>query len=87
MNEPSRTDLDVLEQLEKGTDPSTVPQDAINRLIEHKLVASRPPGRVMLTGTAKELLLRRQYGLPLPAVDTPENGDQAEAEDAQENLD
>lgn len=87
MNEPSRTDLDVLEQLEKGTDPSTVPQDAINRLIEHTLVAYRPPGRVMLTGTAKELLLRRQYGLPLPAIDTPENGDQAEAEDTQESLD
>ena len=41
----------------------------------------------MLTGTAKELLLRRQYDLPLPAVDTPESGDQAEAEDAQESLD
>lgn len=87
MNEPSRTDLDVLEQLEKGIDPATVSQDAIGRLIEHKLVAYRPPGRLMLTGTAKELLLRRQYDLPLPAVDTPESGDQAEAEDAQESLD
>ena len=87
MNEPSRTDLDVLEQLEKGADPSTVPQAAINRMIEHKLVAYRPPGRVMLTGTAKELLLRRQYGLPLPTVDTPESAGQAEAEDTQESLD
>jgi hypothetical protein len=81
VNAPSRSDLDVLESLDKGADPTTVPQDAIERLAELKLVTLRPPGRVMLTGTAKEVLLRREYGLPLPLVQEPEAETEAEAED------
>lgn len=77
----------MLESLDKGADPTTVPQDAIERLAELKLVTLRPPGRVMLTGTAKEVLLRREYGLPLPLVQEPEVETDTEAEAADKTDD
>jgi hypothetical protein len=80
VNEPSQDDLDVLKQLESGADPSQVPPDAVDRLIGFRLLAHRPPGRIILTGTAKDYLLRHQYGLPLPAVHEPEATEPPETE-------
>jgi hypothetical protein len=81
----------VLELLEKGIDASEVPQDTLERLIGYQLLAYRPPGRIILTGTAKEVLLRRQYGLPLPCVHDAESGDAEDATDEgempEENVD
>lgn len=82
VNEPSQDDLCVLKQLAGGTDPNRVPRDAVERLIGCHLLAQRPPGRLILTGTARDFLLRHQYGLPLPAVHDAEGTESSAAEPA-----
>ena len=80
----------MLEALDNGANPATQPRDAIERLAGYKLVTLRPPGRVILTGTAKEVLLRRQYGLPLPLSQDqsePEPPADEDAEDEHEDGD
>lgn len=75
MTEPHEPDMDVLEALDQGRKPESLPAASIRRLIRRKLIASRYRGRVLLTGVGREMLVRRRHKLRSTPADLPGSDD------------